>query len=201
DSENRRIVEVDYNTKEIVWEFSLSFPRGELRWARDCDDIGNGTYMITDSNNGRIFFVDREEGVITQEFGGYYLIQPYEADYIEIDGKNWILVGDPPSTSIILIDPDSDAFIALGNPVIPNYLRLFVGLFCVYYIFMFGDAFLKAEEEGIIASLKKPEVYREIIMIALSFTIILYGGSLYRYLVEFGLWGIMDRAIHMWATG
>lgn len=201
DSENRRIIEVDYNTKEVVWEFSLSFPRGELRWARDCDDIGNGTYMVTDSNNGRIFFVDRDAGVITQEFGGYYLAQPYEADYVEIDGKDWILVGDPPSTSIILIDPTSDAFIIFGNPVIPNYLRLFVGLFSVYYAFMFSTAFLQAKEESIIASLKKPEVYRELTMLILSIIILLHVGSLYRYLVEFGLRGIMDQAIHAWAVG
>ena len=187
--------------KEVVWEFSLEFPRGELRWARDCDDIGNGTFMITDSNNGRIFFVDRDEGVITQEFGGYYLAQPYEADYVEIDGKNWILVGDPPSTAIILIDPDSDAFILFGNPVIPNYLRLFIGLFSVYYGFMFSAAFLDEREDSIIKSLKKPEVYRELIMLTLSFIILLHVGSLYRYLVEFGLWGIMDQAIHAWAVG
>jgi len=201
DSENRRIIEVDYNTKEVVWEFSLEFPRGELRWARDCDDIGNGTYMITDSNNGRIFFVDRDAGVITQEFGGYYLAQPYEADFVNIDGKDWILVGDPPSTAIILIDPDSDSFILFGNPVIPNYLRLFIGLFSVYYGFMFAAAFMHAEEESIIKSLKKPEVYRELIMLTLSFIILLHVGSLYRYLVEFGLWKIMDHAIHAWAMG
>jgi hypothetical protein len=201
DSENRRIIEVDYDTKEVVWEFSLSFPRGELRWARDCDDIGNGIFMITDSNNGRIFFVDRDAGVITQEFGGYYLAQPYEADYVNIDGKDWILVGDPPSTAIILIDPDSDSFILFGNPVIPNYLRLFIGLFSVYYGFMFSAAFLQEKEESIIKSLKKPAVYRELIMLTLSFIILLHVGSLYRYLVEFGLWEVMDRAIHLWALG
>ena len=201
DSENRRIIEVDYNTKEVVWEFDLEFPRGELRWARDCDDIGNGTYMITDSNNGRIFFVDRDAGVITQEFGGYYLVQPYEADFVNIDGKDWILVGDPPSTAIILIDPNSDSFILFGNPVIPNWVRLFIGLFSVYYGFMFSVAFLEEREDSIIMSLKKPKVYRELIMLTLSFIILLHAGSLYRYLVEFGLWEIMDHAIHAWAVG
>jgi hypothetical protein len=201
DSENRRIIEVDYNTKEVVWEFHLSFPRGELRWARDCDDIGNDTFMITDSNNGRIFFVNRTTRTIIQEFGGWYLAQPYEADYVEIDGKAWILVGDPPSTAITLIDPESDSFIVYGFPGIPNYLRLFVGLFSVYYAFMFGSAFLALKGESIISRLKKRNVYRELILFILSLLILIYVGSLYRYLVEFGLWEIMDNAIHAWATG
>ena len=200
DSENRRIIEVDYNTKEIVWRFRLDFPFGELRWARDCDDIGNGTYMITDSNNGRIFFVDREEGKIIKEFGGWYLAQPYEADYIEIDGKHWILVGDSPSTAITLIDPESDTFIVYGFPGIPNYLRLFVGLFSVYYLFMFCSAFMSLKGESIVSRFEKREVYRELTLLILSLIILVFVGSLYRYLVEFGLWEIMDNAIHAWAT-
>jgi hypothetical protein len=201
DSENRRIIEINYTTKELVWEFHLDFPNGELRWARDCDDIGNGTYMITDSNNGRVFFVDRETRKITKEFGGWYLAQPYESDYIEIDGRHWILVGDTPSTAIILIDPESDAFIVYGFPGIPNYLRLFVGLFCVYYTFMFVSAFLKAKNQSFISRLKKPSVYRELTMLILALMLLVFVGSLYRYLVEFGLWEIMDDAIHHWATG
>ena len=200
DSENRRIIEVDYNTKEVVWKFRLDFPRGELRWARDCDDIGNGTYMITDSNNGRIFFVDRESKTIIKEFGGWYLAQPYESDYVEIDGKKWILVGDSPSTAITLIDPESDSFIVYGFPGIPNYLRLFVGLFSVYYLFMFGSAFLSFKGKKILERLKKPEVYRELTLLILTLLILIYVGSLYRYLVEFGLWELMDDAIHAWAT-
>jgi hypothetical protein len=201
DSENRRIVEVDYDTKEVVWEFRLDFPRGELRWARDCDDLGNGIYMITDSNNGRIFFVDRETRTIIKEFGGWYLAQPYESDYVEIDGREWILVGDSPSTAITLIDPESDSFIVYGFPGIPNYLRLFVGLFSVYYAFMFASALLAVKEESLISRLKKPSVYRELTMLLLSLIILMFVGALYRYLVEFGLWKIMDDAIHQWAVG
>jgi hypothetical protein len=201
DSENRRVIEVDYDTKDIVWEFHLDFPRGELRWARDCDDIGNDTYMITDSNNGRIFFVNRTTRTIIQEFGGWYLAQPYEADYIQIDGEDWILVGDPPSTAITLIDPESDAFIVYGFPGIPNYLRLFVGLFSVYYFFMFGSAFHSLKGKSIVSRLKKREVHRELTLFLLTLIILVYVGSLYRYLVEFGLWEIMDNAIHAWATG
>ncbi|MFW9834956.1 MAG: aryl-sulfate sulfotransferase [Candidatus Thorarchaeota archaeon] len=200
DSENRRIIEVNYTTKEVVWKFRLDFPFGELRWARDCDDIGNDTYMITDSNNGRVFFVDRETKTIVKEFGGWYLIQPYEADYVEIDGKHWILVGDSPSTAITLIDPESDTFIVYGFPSIPNYLRLFVGLFSTYYAFMFISQFLAVKDQSVINRLKKPSVYRELTYLILSIIILIFGGSLYRYLVEFGLWKIMDNAIHNWAV-
>ena len=201
DSENRRIIEVDYDTKEVVWRFRLDFPFGELRWARDCDDIGNGTYMITDSNNGRVFFVDRETRTIVKEFGGWYLAQPYESDYIEIDGKDWILVGDSPSTAITLIDPESDSFIVYGWPGIPNYLRLFVGLFSIYYAFMFLSEFFDVRDKKYLDRLKKPSVYRELTYLILSLIILIYVGSLYRYLVEFGLWEIMDNAIHAWAIG
>jgi len=200
DSENRRILEVNYTTKEVVWRFRLDFPFGELRWARDCDDIGNGIFMITDSNNGRVFFVDRDEGRIIQEFGGWYLAQPYEADYIEIDGKKWILVGDSPSTAITLIDPESDLFTVYGFPGIPNYLRLFVGLFSFYYLFMFSSAFLSFKEIKLLERFKKREVYRELTLLVLSILILIFVGSLYRYLVEFGLWEIMDNAIHAWAV-
>ena len=200
DSENRRIIEVNYTTREVVWEFHLDFPHGELRWARDCDDIGNGTYMITDSNNGRIFFLDRETKTITKEFGGWYLAQPYEADYVSIDGKNWILVGDSPSTAIILIDPESDTFIVYGFPGIPNYLRLFVGLFSIYYGFMFITQLLAAKNKSIISRLKMASVYRELTLLLLTLLILVFVGSLYRYLVEFGLWKIMDNALHQWAV-
>ena len=88
-----------------------------------------------------------------------------------------------------------------GFPGIPNYLRLFVGLFSVYYFFMFGSAYRSVKGKNIISKLKKREVYRELTLFLLTLIILVYVGSLYRYLVEFGLWEIMDNAIHAWATG
>ena len=45
DSHNSRIIEIDYATKEIVWDFS-----DQLQWCRDADIMQNGNVLITDSD-------------------------------------------------------------------------------------------------------------------------------------------------------
>lgn len=193
DSENHRIIEVDYETKQVVWEYSPDFPEGKLRWARDCDDLGNGTYLITDSNNGRVFLLDRETKEILIEYGKDFLIQPYEADLVIIDGKERILVGDSPSTAITIINPTDGSFQHIGYPFMANYIRLTAGLFVVYYGFMFAGAYSRAEGSGAVSKLKKHEVYIQVAHLILSFTIFWFLGAFYRFIIEFGLFPIVDR--------
>jgi hypothetical protein len=193
DSENHRIVEIDYETKEVVWEYAPEFPEGELRWARDCDDIGNGTYMITDSNNGRVFFLDRDTKEILVEYGKDFLVQPYESDLVMIDGQERILVGDSPATAITIINPADGSFKHLGFSFIANYIRFTVGLIVVYYGFMFAIAYQEAEGDDITSKLKKHKVYKELINLAMIFTIFWFLGTFYRFLIEFGLFPVMDR--------
>ncbi|MBD3212812.1 MAG: PQQ-binding-like beta-propeller repeat protein [Candidatus Lokiarchaeota archaeon] len=77
DSENDRIVEVNYSTKEKVWESAI-----ELRWPRDADELDNGNLLITDSYNNRIIEINRTTQEIVWMFERDLMI-PYESDQLE----------------------------------------------------------------------------------------------------------------------
>jgi len=80
DSENDRIVEINYTTKERVWTSNL-----ELRWPRDADELDNGNLLITDSYNNRIIEINKTTEEILWVFEKDLMI-PYEADYLD-DGN------------------------------------------------------------------------------------------------------------------
>ncbi|MFW9937185.1 MAG: aryl-sulfate sulfotransferase [Candidatus Thorarchaeota archaeon] len=85
DSENHRILEINYTTKEVVWSY-----QGNLDWPRDADELPNGNLLITDSLHNRIIEIDRNTKEIVWKFHGD-LINPYEADLLE-NGN--ILIGN-----------------------------------------------------------------------------------------------------------
>jgi hypothetical protein len=196
DSENHRIIEIDHDTKEVVWQFKLSFPNGQLRWARDCDDLGDGTYLITDSNNARVLLIDRETKEILRTYGNAWLVQPYESDYFEIDGHGYIITSDPIITSITIMDFETGMRVdSIGVPFITHYVRYFGLLVNLYYVAMFVVAFRNSEQERIMDKLKDPPVYRELIHIILIYFIVVFLATVFSYLAESGLHGIIDDIV------
>lgn len=77
DSENNRIIEVDYDTKEIVWEYGK-----DLYWPRDADELDDGTILITDSNDCEVLLLDKEQKKVLWTYQENMII-PYEADCLE----------------------------------------------------------------------------------------------------------------------
>jgi len=196
DSENSRIIEIDYETKETEWEFYLDFPNGQLRWARDCDDLGNGIYMITDSNNGRILFVDRETKTIIKEYGKDWLVQPYESDYFEKEGHAYIIVADPLVTSLTILDFETGEIInSIGSPFITNYVRYFGILVNTYFVTLFVVAFRNSTAEKKLDKFRDPNVYREIINSVLVFFLVVFVATYFVYMAEFGLQDIIDSIV------
>jgi outer membrane protein assembly factor BamB len=61
DSENDRIVELDVETNEIVWQYGGS---QKLTWPRDGKRFANGNMLITDSRAGRLVEIDRNGSVV-----------------------------------------------------------------------------------------------------------------------------------------
>ena len=193
DSENHRIIEVDYNTKETVWEFHLDFPYGELRWARDCDDLGNGFYLITDSNNGRVLLVNRETKQVVKEYGKDWLVQPYESDYFEQNGHGYIVTADPLITSLTIMDFDTGEVVeSVGFPFIANYVRYFGVLVNLYFVTLFMVAYKNSPEKRFLDKIKDPNVYTEIIHSVLVFFVVIFLATFFVYLAEFGIQDIID---------
>lgn len=85
DSENNRIIKLNYTTKEVYWSY-----QGGLNWPRDADELPDGNILITDSLNSRVFEIDADSKQIVWSFQGD-LINPYEAD--RLDNGN-VLIGN-----------------------------------------------------------------------------------------------------------
>jgi len=83
DSENDRIIEIDYNTKKIIWKFDTG-----LSWPRDADELPNGNIMITDTFHNRIIEISKEDKEIIWSYKGDLFV-PYEAD--RLDNGNTII--------------------------------------------------------------------------------------------------------------
>ena len=196
DSENQRIVEIDYDTKQTVWEFHLDFPYGSLRWPRDCDDIGNGLYLITDSNNGRVLLIQRDTKQVIREYGKDWLVQPYDSEYFEVNGHGYILTADPLITSLTIMDFNTGEIVnQIGTPFIANYVRYFGVMVNLYYVTLFVVAFKNSPEKRIIDRLRDPNVYTEVIHSILVFFIVLFLATYFVYLAQFGMQDIIDHFV------
>jgi hypothetical protein len=193
DSENQRIIEIDYETKEIQWEFALDFPNGQLRWARDCDDLGNGIYMITDSNNGRVLFVDRDTKTVIKEYGKDWLVQPYESDYFERDGHAYIITADPIITSLTIMDFETGEIVnSIGTPFLANYVRYFGILVDMYFVTLFVVSYRNSPAESKLNKLKDSKVYGNLINSLLVFFLVIFLATYFVYMAEFGIQDIID---------
>jgi len=85
DSENNRILEINYTTKEVVWNY-----QDNLDWPRDADELPNGNLLVTDSLHNRIIEIDKNTKEIVWKYHRD-LINPYEADLLESGN---ILIGN-----------------------------------------------------------------------------------------------------------
>ena len=96
DSENDRIVEIDTETGDIVWEYarvpeSSPVEPKALQWPRDADRLPNGNTLITDSRHFRVLEVTPNGSVAwsfdsREALGSRAII--YEADRIRLDGEH-----------------------------------------------------------------------------------------------------------------
>ena len=128
DSENNRIIEVNYTTKNVEWIY-----QGGLNWPRDADEMPDGNILITDSLNNRVIKINKESKEIVWEYKGD-LINPYEADLLE-NGN--VLVGNGIGGVVYEINPNGVIVWRYGV----SYLKSVVYLNCIISILM-GAVFL-----------------------------------------------------------
>ncbi len=127
DSENNRIIELDLETEEIIWQYTG--PAGDqLQWPRDGSRLPNGNTLITDSRNNRVLEID-PQGELVWEFhdpDGELIPLPYEADRI---GANE-LPDAPPGYELDTIaeDPGAVGLVeeasTLAHWVLPTWMHL-----------------------------------------------------------------------------
>ena len=131
DSANNRIIEVNYTTKKVEWEYSTG-----LQWPRDADELENGDLLITDSFNCRVFELDKK----TKEIKWSYskdLIIPYEADKLE-NGN--VLISSEYNSILLEIDGNQKLVWRYGLSYIKStiYLNSFfligISVVCLYLI-------------------------------------------------------------------
>ncbi|TSD16099.1 hypothetical protein DP107_02690 [Haloglomus irregulare] len=64
DSENDRVVEIDAETEEIVWQYDGTGSGQKLAWPRDADRLPNGNTLVVDSRNFRVLEVGPNGSVV-----------------------------------------------------------------------------------------------------------------------------------------
>jgi len=123
DSENNRIIEVNYTTKNVEWIY-----QGGLDWPRDADEMPNGNILITDSLNSRVIEINKESKEIVWQYKGD-LINPYEADLLE-NGN--VLIGN--GIGGVVYEINSNGVIVWRYGL--SYLKSVVYLNCIISILM-----------------------------------------------------------------
>jgi len=175
DSEKSRVIEIDENN-QLVWEYTDK----KLRWARDCERLPNGNYLITDSCNNRLFEVNITSNTIVKTFTDLFLGIPYEADYSPED--NQVIAGC--NQIIIVFDYTTGQVVArIGFPwfiapilIILGIIFSYVMIDCIYqYHLMKGYSPWKR--------LKSQKIYGKIVIL-LSLSLLF---SILNYVVAF-LW-------------
>ena len=118
DSDNRRIIEVNYTDFSIDWEYELN-----LKWARDADSLSNGNILITDTD--RVFEINKTTKEILWEFKGD-LISAYESD--KLDNGN-ILIGCGLGSVVYEVSPNGVIVWRFGMSFAKSLIYLNVILF------------------------------------------------------------------------
>jgi uncharacterized protein (UPF0248 family) len=78
DSENDRVVEIDVESEEIIWEYGGN---NLLHWPRDADRLPNGNTLVVDTFNERVVEINQQGEVVWQYEG---MSMPYEADRLSV---------------------------------------------------------------------------------------------------------------------
>jgi len=139
DSENHRILEIDYDTKTVLWEYDIG-----LLWPRDADELENGNILITDSMHNRIIEVEKSSKQIVWSYRTDLII-PYEADKLE-NGN--ILIGNGYGGVVYEVNPAGRVVWRFGFSFFKSisYLNFinFAALLSISAVFKFKK--IKSEE-------------------------------------------------------
>ena len=97
DSDNNRIVEINYTAKQITWTTPSDL---NLIWPRygDVNKLEPSRMLITDSFNHRLVEINMTTGKILREVSGS-LVQPYQANYVT---KDTAFVTDDSAEAVII---------------------------------------------------------------------------------------------------
>lgn len=108
DRDNHRVIEVERDSGEIVWQFGVTgVPGGgdtHLRGPHNADRIDDGSTIVADSNNRRILVI-AEDGSVLWEYdpsGVDELNWPRDADMLD-DGN--VLITDSRNGRVIEVNP------------------------------------------------------------------------------------------------
>jgi outer membrane protein assembly factor BamB len=192
DSENERILEIDYDTRQVVWEYRADSPL-ELRWARDVDDLGDGTYLITDTNNNRLLRVERATGDEIMIYDGPWYFLPYDSEVITVNGQKLIFTSDAVATGITVIDFETGMFAtSYGLPFMLYLVYLLLGFFALISLYDLVKILRKNDNEKGLNRLKSFEALRKITHIILTIIFLSFIPSLIGYFFNFGIRKLLE---------
>jgi len=139
DSENNRVLEIDYETKTVLWEYAEG-----LAWPRDADELENGNILITDTFNNRIIEVEKSSKNIVWSYRTDVLI-PYEADKLE-NGN--ILIGNGYGGVVYEVNPQGRVVWRFGLSFFKSFAYLnflnIIALLSITIVYKFKK--IKTEE-------------------------------------------------------
>lgn len=111
DRDNHRIIEVDRDSGEIVWQFGVTGQPGSndthLNGPHNADRIADGSTIVADSNNNRVLVI-AEDGSILQEYdptGADALNWPRDADML--DNGN-LLITSSRNGKVVEVNPTGE---------------------------------------------------------------------------------------------
>ncbi|MHA1680755.1 MAG: aryl-sulfate sulfotransferase [Promethearchaeota archaeon] len=127
DSENQRIVEINYTSRTISW---VSPPSLDLYWVRDADENpwNDEVLLITDSLHHRVIEYNKTSESILWSYSGS-MIQPYQADYVAEDE---VIIADGAGGRVFLINTSTSNIIRSYSA--PNGSVHYARIVFFYYI-------------------------------------------------------------------
>lgn len=117
DTDNHRVIEVNPQTLEIIWQFGqkgqsgsgqlLNRPRSAIRLAS-----GDGHTLIADQGNGRVIAVDKSGKIIWDFHGREHLSGPF---FVQPLPSNHVLITDWGAHTVIEVSPTGEVVWQFGE--------------------------------------------------------------------------------------
>lgn len=174
DSENDRVIEVNYTTKEVVWTWE------DIQgWCRDADELPNGNFLISESDF--VYEVNKTTNEKVWEYA-HGMLTAYESDLL--DNGN-ILISGANEGKVIEVTRDGDIVWEYVNNKTKKFVVMNTSLVLSAALIGIGLTYRYKKLHGF----KKPKLVFGFVtflfcMVTLSLVTLLWYNDIVRYIVS-----------------
>ncbi len=170
DTGNHRLIELQQTWHYVIWNCKIFFPEGNMRRINDVVEVNSTHLIVSDSESGKIQFLNKTSKAFEQEISYSSLMNPIDIDMV---GQS-LLITDIDNVHLVsLFDLESEPIFETKNYLNPFYIV--TGLVTIYHVILFSYEFIQFLKEDVRSKFRKsalPSRLTSILLCSLAIAIL-----------------------------